>query len=198
VRGLIRCLSALTLVVAVSTGCGTAPVPSSSPPANVKEDAQLFTLSSPAFSAGQQIPTRFAMQGVPGAANTSIPYVWSGAPATTKSFALVLIDTAPIARDWVHWAVVDIPPTASAIAEGASGTSAIPAGARELANTFGSLGYGGPKPPPGSGPHSYVATIYALDTPRLGITGAVSAASLARAFEGHVLAQATLTGHFER
>jgi Raf kinase inhibitor-like YbhB/YbcL family protein len=183
-------LLAATLVV----GCNrtNAPTPAA------KEATPVFSLTSPGFLADQSIPARFAMNGVPGGANVSIPYAWSDVPQATRSFALVLVDRAPIARDWVHWTVVDIPSEATGLAEGASGTSAMPLGARELANTYGSPGYGGPLPPPGSGRHPYEATIYALDVGSVQVTGAGSAVSLERAVEGHVLAKATLTGYFAR
>ena len=40
----------------------------------------------------------------------------------------------------------------------------MPQGARELQNSYGKPGYGGPRPPEGRGKHPYVVTIYALDT----------------------------------
>lgn len=168
-------------------------------------------LTSPAFVSEEQaadptvntpesvsMPPRFAMRTVPGGQNISIPYVWRGAPAGTRSFALTLVDTAPVAHNWVHWLVVDLPDDSSALREAASGSSAMPNGAVELRNTFGTIGYGGPQPPIGTGAHPYVATLYALDTDRLAIPSAATREDVLRAMDGHVLAVATCTARFGR
>ena len=170
-----------------------------------------LTLTSPAFVSEEQaadstvttpesvsMPPRFAMRTVPGGQNISIPYVWRGAPAGTRSFALALVDMAPVAHSWVHWLVIGLPGASSALREGASGTSAMPLGAVELRNTFGTFGYGGPQPPIGTGAHPYVATIYALDTDKLAVSAAATREDVLHAIDGHVLAVATCTGRFGR
>lgn len=68
-----------------------------------------FTLSSPAFEDGTAMPTRYAHQGVTGGKNVSVPLQWENPPDETKSFALVCVDIHPIANNWVHWLVVNIP-----------------------------------------------------------------------------------------
>jgi len=168
-------------------------------------NAMSMTLDTTAFAApaspgaaAAHIPARFAMRAVPGGQNVSIPYSWSSAPHGTRSFALTLVDTAPVAHDWVHWMVVDIPSDAASVPEGASKTSAMPDGAGELRNSFGSAGYGGPQPPPGTGQHPYVATLYALDVAKLGLSADSSLAQFNSAVAGHVLATATCTGTFGR
>ena len=118
-------------------------------------------LSSPAFKDGQPLPTRFAHPGVVGGENISLPLVWGGVPEGTQSFALSIIDPHPVAHDWVHWIVVDIPKNTLSLPEGASSRQMAP-GAKELYNSYGEIGYGGPEPPPGSGPYPYVVTLYAL------------------------------------
>lgn len=74
----------------------------------------------------------------------------------------------------------------------------MPRGALELRNTFGTVGYGGPQPPIGTGAHSYVATIYALDVDKLAVTGSATRDDVLRAMDGHILAAATCTGRFGR
>lgn len=155
-----------------------------------------MVVTSPAFADGGRIPVEHCMRQVPGGKNSSPPLAWSGAPADTASFALFMIDRHPIARDWVHWAVVDLPPSVTSLPAGASGS--LPASARELVNTFGDRGYGGPMPPPGSGEHSYEITVYALDVARLDLPDAPGAADIERAVAGHVLAKGTLVGLFSR
>jgi len=180
-----------------AAGCGRTTEAPATALDQEEEVASVLSLTSSAFSADQIIPARFAMQGARGGRNTSIPYDWTGAPSATRSFALLLVDRKPAARDWVHWAVVDIPAETSALAEGASGSSAMPTDARELANTYGSRGYGGPLPPPGNGRHPYETTLYALDIASLDVSGDVTAAAFEGLVGDHVLARATFTGYFE-
>lgn len=153
-------------------------------------------ISSPAFPDQGPIPTRYVMPGA-GGQNISLPFQWSEVPAETQSLALALVDPHPIARNWVHWLVINIPPQVRELAEGASGRR-MPPGAQELLNSFGSPGYGGPQPPPGSGPHPYVATLYALKVPRLDLPARTSLSAFQKAIEGKVLATATVTGIYER
>jgi hypothetical protein len=123
--------------------------------------------------------------------------MWNGAPPETKSFALSIVDLHPIARKWVHWLVIDIPAAVNTLAEGAS-PSSMPAGAIELKNTYGKIGYGGPEPPKGSGPHDYEFTLYAVSVERLALKADVTLAQFSAALQGKVLETATLVGTFER
>lgn len=157
----------------------------------------MFSISSPAFESGGLIPVQYANNGFPGGKNMSIPYEWRGAPAATKSYALVLIDKSPIANEWVHWIVYDIPGSVTALPAGASG-SGLPDGAKELQNTFGALGYGGPQPPALTGKHPYEATLYALDVGTLPVAAGSDRAELERAMRGHVLDTASMTGNLGR
>ena len=154
-------------------------------------------LSSSAFQDQQVLPTKFAYPGVTGGRNISVPLAWSDAPTETQSYALSMIDPHPVAKNWIHWFVVDIPKTILSLPEGASG-KAMPAGANELYNTYGSLGYGGPEPPKGSGKHPYVFTLYALDVNHLDIPKNSSLTAFEKAVAPHTLASAKITGTYER
>lgn len=95
---------------------------------------------------------------------------WSGAPATTKSFAITMFDPDAHGGGWWHWLVVNIPPGRTGIAQGAgSGKAALPSGALEAANSSGLNAYSGPCPPAGSGTHHYEITLWALDSAKAGI-----------------------------
>jgi hypothetical protein len=153
-----------------------------------------MVLSSTAYAEAGVIPEIYARPGA-GGQNVSVPFQWSGAPEGTRSFALVIVDTHPIADSWVHWMIIDLPATASALPEGISG-GALPTGARELTNSFGASGYGGPQPPAGSGEHVYEATLYALDTPQLELADGAGLEGFREAVSGHVLAQAALSGTY--
>ncbi len=156
----------------------------------------IMNLTSSAFKDGGKIPAPYVMPGA-GGQNVSLPLSWSGAPARTKSFALSMVDPHPVARNWVHWLVIDLPPEAASLPEGASGRQ-MPKGALELKNSFGELGYGGPQPPRGSGDHPYVITLYALSASKLELRADTNLAGFKQALEGKVLATATITGYFGR
>ncbi len=156
-----------------------------------------MTLSTTAFEPGAEIPALYARVGVEGGANVSIPYEWSGMPSGTRSLALIVVDLHPIAHEWVHWLVVDMAPNTVALPEGASRIE-IPAGARELENTFGEAGYEGPQPPEGSGGHEYRATVYALDVATLDVERNPDHGAFLEAIEGHVLAKGSVSGFFGR
>jgi Raf kinase inhibitor-like YbhB/YbcL family protein len=155
-------------------------------------------LTSPAYANGDTMPARFATVNVVGGAGVSLPLAWHGAPATTRSFTLALIDIHPVARGWVHWLVTDIPADASGLAEGASLTRAMPTGSVEHVNTGGRHGYGGPQPPAGSGVHDYVAHLYAQDVAHVDTGADASWDEVRAALSGHVLETATLVGRFGR
>jgi Raf kinase inhibitor-like YbhB/YbcL family protein len=153
-------------------------------------------LSSAAFKDGERIPTPYVMPGA-GGQNVSIPLTWVNPPAGTQSFALSMVDPHPVARNWVHWLVIDLPTTVNVVAEGAS-RKKMPPGAAELRNSFGDPGYGGPQPPRGTGDHPYVITVYALSVPRLDLDPNPTLAAFQEALEGKVLAQASITGYYGR
>ena len=154
-------------------------------------------LYSDGFEDGGFIPLKFAMMAVPGGGNISFPLRWRALPPGVASLALLVVDPHPVARNWIHWMVLNMPPGTSDLAEGASG-SGMPPGSMEKRNSFGKEGYGGPQPPPGSGKHPYVTTLYALDVEDIEIEETPDLAAFESALKGHVLAAAKLTGFFER
>jgi len=108
-----------------------------------------------------------------------------------------MVDPHPVAQNWVHWLVVNIPVNTAAIEEGAS-RKRMPPGSVELQNSFGDIGYGGPQPPRGTGDHPYVFTLYALNTEKLNLGMNTSLSFFKKALEGKVLASATLTARYGR
>ena len=149
-----------------------------------------------AFPDRGTIPVRYCMPGA-GGKNISIPLHWSEVPQGTKSFALTVIDPHPVANNWVHWMVINIPADARSLPEGASGSN-MPQGSKELRNSFGETGYGGPQPPRGTGEHPYVVTVYALDAESLDLGRSIDLKAFQKAIEGYVLDTAEVTGLFEQ
>lgn len=153
-------------------------------------------ISSAAFKDGEKIPIQYVMPGA-GGRNISIPLAWRNVPPGTKSFCLSIVDPHPVAQNWVHWLVMNIPAQATSIEEGASGKR-MPKGSVELKNSFGEIGYGGPQPPKGTGDHPYVVTLYALSVEKLDLGVSASLSAFKKAIEGKVIDSATITGKYGR
>src|SRR5262245_63808028 len=73
-----------------------------------------ITLISPAFPQNEKIPIQFSKDG----GNRSLPIEWRGAPAGTRSFALVVEDPDAPMGTFRHWAVYDNPAGGQRLAEG--------------------------------------------------------------------------------
>ena len=134
--------------------------------------------------------------------NVSPALNWSGAPAGTQSFALLVHDPdAPTGgAGWWHWVVYDIPATATGISQGA-GTAdgaALPAGAKQGVTDFGSAGWGGPCPPPGDARHHYHFTLHALKVAQLDIPAGATAALIGYMVNANSLGKAEFTGLYGR
>jgi Raf kinase inhibitor-like YbhB/YbcL family protein len=149
-----------------------------------------FELSSPAFGEGEVIPDRFACTGE----NLSPELTWGDPPAGTQSLALLFDD--PDARGWVHWLVYNLPAEVRGLPEDLPDGDTLPMGGLQGVTSFGDVGYGGPCPPPGA-PHTYVFTLYALDS-QLDLEAGANANAFKAAIEGHVLDQIQYTGEFSR
>lgn len=119
-------------------------------------------IQSPAFAGKERTPTRFTGDGE----DLSPKLTWSGVPEGAKELALICDDPdAPTPEPWVHWVIYKIPAVASGLAEHipTAKTLSQPAGALQGKNSWGSIGYRGPAPPPGHGVHHYHFKLYALD-----------------------------------
>ncbi len=150
------------------------------------------------YQEGERIPDRYANHGVVGGENVSLPFEWGERPEGTQSYALSIIDHHPVANEFVHWLVVDITIETNEVPAGASMTTEMPAGAKELATGYRKAGYGGPKPPKGTGDHDYEAVIYALGVERLGLDENDDISRFEAAIEGKVLDRARLTGFYSQ
>ena len=152
-----------------------------------------LSLTSPSFSPNGEIPIRHTCEGQ----DISPALDWSGAPAGTRSFALIVDDPdAPDPRapkmTWVHWILYNLPASASGLAEG---VKVLPSGSGEGRNDWRRTGYGGPCPPIGR--HRYFHKLYALDT-MLPDLGKPTKSQLEQAMQGHILAQAELIGTYRK
>jgi Raf kinase inhibitor-like YbhB/YbcL family protein len=149
-------------------------------------------LKSASFENGGTIPKRFTCDG----ADLSPALEWSGAPANTKSFALIVDDPDAPVGTWVHWVLWNLPASAHGLPEGVPKRAELEGGAAQGQNDFRKNGYGGPCPPPGN-PHRYFFKLYAVDG-ALKLTANGTKADLERAMQGHILAQAEWMGRYGR
>ena len=172
-------------------------------------------ITIPAFPDGGAIPPKYA--NTP-AGSVSPAIEWSGAPQATVTFALILHDADVPSRvtgssaagsgpamsgpdDTLHWAIFNIPATASELPEGVPHDVMLQDGSIQLKYVegvprlaIGKIGYFGPSPPPSPLPvtHHYIFDLYALDVkldPALN-----SRESLMKAMVGHVLAKGVYFG----
>ena len=148
-------------------------------------------LRSPAFRDSEDIPALFTQDGD----NISPPLHWMDAPQRTASFALILQDPDAPGGVFTHWVLYNIPNIMRGLDRdvavgGHYGTQAL-----QGINSFGDLGYGGPKPP--SGEHRYIFTIYALDIV-LDLEEGATKEELIQAMTGHIVDQAKLTGLYAK
>jgi Raf kinase inhibitor-like YbhB/YbcL family protein len=109
---------------------------------------------------------------------------WSGAPAGTKSLAVVMDDSAAPITPYIYWIVFDIGPQTTNIQAGQ-----IPAGARQARNSKGTIGYDPPCPVGQN--HSYRFTVYALGS-ALKLTSGASLKSAWSAIAGAAIARGRL------
>lgn len=203
----MRALAIAAVLLVLLAGCSGGPAPpspsTSSPPSSTPASwdtrdpyAPQLRLYSSAFGNGQPIPRKHTCDG----AQVSPPLTFLSPPAAAKSLALTVKDPdvpTPDApeRTLNHWVVWNATPSSP----GSTVTfpeGNVSRGAQQGDNDFGH-GWLGPCPPPGSPPHHYNFTAYALDL-RPALQGNVTAHDLEAAMAGHVLAQATLIGTYER
>jgi hypothetical protein len=149
-------------------------------------------LTSTALTEGQPIPAEYTCEGK----NVSPPLQWTGAPANTRSLALIVDDPdAPVGL-WVHWVLYNLPAGTKELPENASRNPSTLGGAAQGINDFKRSGYGGPCPPPGK-PHRYFFRLYALDA-ELQIKRDPTKKDVEKAMQGHILAQGQLMGTYKR
>ena len=165
--------------------------------AQSSSDPAALTVTSPTLTAGQPIPKQHSADGE----NTSPAFAWTGAPGTTKSFALICDDPdVPMPQPFVHWVIYNIPGAAKGLPanipiDPAAAMPAEVAGATQGPSGFRRPIYRGPAPPPGK-VHHYHFTVFALDV--AGLPAGLTKAQLVEAMAGHVVGQGELVATYER
>lgn len=180
-----RLMPALVVVLATAATAGA-------------QAPQPLTVTSPTLKAGETIPRDYTADG----RNVSPPLQWSGAPATTKEFAVICDDPdVPMPQPFVHWVIYKIPGTATGLPENIPIDPATPmpaeiAGAVQGTSGFRRPIYRGPAPPPGK-PHHYHFKVYAIGAV-LDLKPGLTKAELLEAIKGHVVGEGELVAIYER
>lgn len=143
----VRAVAAAVTAATVLGGCGVLGGHDA-----VQNDPAVLTVTSPEFGHRVAIPAAFTCRG-----GHNPPLSWSGAPTSTKAFALVMDDVNTPIDPYVYWVVFNISMTTPDIQAGR-----IPPGALVAQNSAGHTSYSPPCP---SGQHDYRFTIYALNAP---------------------------------
>jgi Raf kinase inhibitor-like YbhB/YbcL family protein len=150
-------------------------------------------VSSESFAAGASIPAKHSeyFEGVSPALR------WTPVQGA-KSYAILVEDPdAKPVTPYVHWVSWNIPADVTALPEGLQEQPRLtePEGLLQGANSRGSVGWYGPRPPPGDPPHHYHFQVLALDTV-LELPPGTDRDRVLAAASGHVLAKGEVVGTF--
>ena len=147
-------------------------------------------MESDAFPDGGIVPQKYAGRG-----GVQPGFKFTGAPATTVSYAIIFHDLDVAlggnTGDVLHWLTWNIPAAAGGIPEGK-----LPEGAVQGANVAGQNAYFGPGAPAGPRYHHYVFELYALSS-TLDLPPTASRDDLLKAMAGKTVAKAAYVGRFK-
>lgn len=143
-----------------------------------------FVLTSPELAPGGALPTDYTCDG----SAATLPLAWTGAPAGTQAFAVIMHHVAPDNEVKWYWTLYNIPAAVLSLPKNVTGI-----GTLGNNSVNGQAGY---EPPCSQGPgdKTYVFTVYALSAP-VEITVAPSAVTrevLLGAMSDRMLASAEL------
>ncbi|MDQ2797327.1 MAG: YbhB/YbcL family Raf kinase inhibitor-like protein [Actinomycetota bacterium] len=164
-------------------------------------DVASFEVTSDDVSQGETLGSA-QVSGVMGAGGEDAsPHLsWTGAPEGTKSFAVTVYDPdAPTASGFWHWAVFNLPASTTELPSGAGSADGakLPAGAVQLKNDGGMVGYVGAAPPAGHGAHHYYTVVHAVDVESLDVPAEGSCAYLGFNLFSHTLGRAIIVPTYE-
>ncbi len=145
-------------------------------------EEEAIKIESSSFKNNEAIPSDYTCDGK----NINPALIISGVPANAESLVLIMDDPDSPGGTWVHWTIWNIDPKTKGIPE-----NNVPAGAVEGVTDFGTPGYGGPCPPPGT--HRYFFKLYALDI-MLDLDTSATARDIQEAMQGHILDSTELIG----
>jgi Raf kinase inhibitor-like YbhB/YbcL family protein len=155
-----------------------------------------MTITVTGYTDGGMIPDSIGC-GAAGMQKDSPKIDWTGAPAGTMAFAMILHDADMVippanVPDILHWAIFDIPGTATGLPAGVPKMAMLADGSVQPNNIAGMPGFYSPCPPAPT-THHYIIEVYALDA-KLGLPATTSRADLLAALAMHTRAKGTYVG----
>src|SRR5208337_1757472 len=99
--------------------------------ANAQPARAQVRLTSPAIASGAAIADDYTCTG----ADRSPALAWSGAPQSTKSFALIVDDPDAPRGTFIHWVAYNIPAGVTSLLAGVPRTAEIPGGGENGINS---------------------------------------------------------------
>ena len=150
-------------------------------------------LTSMIFENGGKLPIKYSCDHD----NISPDLAWEEVPIGTKSFAIIADDPDAPAGVFTHWIIYNIPPEIRSLPERMPDSAKLESGALQGRNDFRKIGYGGPCPPTGHGPHHYHFKLYALNR-MLDLEAGVSREQLEETMKGHMLGWTQIIALYER
>jgi len=184
----------ISLVLSSCTESTTSPLLTSEPsqtaapatalPRTVDQGTTSFTLTSPEVVEGDTLPTEYTCDG----ASNTLPLSWSGAPAGTLGYAVIMHHVAsPDDIHW-YWVLYDIPASVTSLAKNVTGIGTLGTNSVNDQTAY--------TPPCSKGPGSkeYIYTVYALSAkPQLSVPASqVNRAVLLTSIQNITLASAEL------
>ena len=166
--------------------------PAASPPATLSGSP---TVASPAFDDGDAIPARYTCDGE----NVSPELSIADVPADASSLALLVDDPDAPGGTFTHWLLWDVPASTEAIPEDVPRGKPVGGldGARQGTNDADVVGYSGPCPPTGDGPHRYRFRLHALGEP-LDLDAGADRAAFDEALSAVARSGSVLRGTYDR
>jgi Raf kinase inhibitor-like YbhB/YbcL family protein len=178
----VAVVAALLFVGCTGCGGGSTPAPGSPSARPTTPAPAAVTVTSSAFAAGREIPSRYTCA----AAGDAPPLAWAGADPA-KPLALVVDDPDAPGGTFVHWVVLDLPPGTVSLASATD----LPAGVHQATNSAGAAAWAAPCPP--SGTHHYRFTVSVLSAPT-GLADGVDKADAQAAIQRLAIASGQLVG----
>ena len=150
-----------------------------------------------AYSDGGTIPANLGCAN--GNTATSPAMSWSGAPAETAAYAVILHDpdVAVNGDDVLHWAIYNIPGTATGLPAAVPVKAMLDDGSMQINNIAQMPGFMGPCPPPPT-VHHYVFEIYALSAKIDAVPAGTSRLDLIKAMGSKIIAKGVYTGTYKQ
>ena len=170
-------------------------VPVANKRAETAEASAAISVSSPSFKDGERIPPKHSEY----ADAVSVPLSWTPVK-DARSYALIVEDpdAKPI-TPFVHWVAWNIPGDVTSLPEGLQEQDrlTLPEGLMQGRNSRNTIGYFGPQPPVGDGPHRYAFQVLALDTV-LDLPPGADRDQVLAAAKGHIVGKGAITGLYQQ